>query len=451
MADTETTAVALSDKLVATLPPGEHTDDGAPGLRLRVTASGVRVFRWGVKVDGRVKWITIGRWSPKPRAGHVSVNQARARLDKAKAAHKAGTLDALVAEWNPPRAKPAHLAEGALTVRDLAEAFRPYIARRRRRPEVVDDVLKRDVLPVLGGRPVASITTPDVRRLVDGVVNRGAATHAGRVLQVVGQLFRFAQGRGDIVVNPAEPLDAGALGVVHNVCDRVLSADEIPAFWTALGNSRTPTVKNALRLLLLLGVRSGELLLAEWPEVNFDDVLPNGQPKPEADRRPMWTIPAEHRKLTIRAARAAKPLRIPLPPTALAIFRELKALADSIDSRYVLASFAGAGKALTDKSLNHSMRRLFEGESPALTFKGERPTPHDLRRTVRTGLAALGVAPHVAEACLGHSLGRIVAIYDTHDYLDERRDALARWDAHVMHLVTGKGADVVAHPKAVRS
>lgn len=454
MAAIETTAVALTDKWIASLPPGEHTDAGAPGLRLRVTASGVRVFRWGVKVDGRVKWITLGRWSPKPRTGHVNVNQARARLDKAKEANKAGTLDALVAEWNPPRPKPAGGSitgrEGVLTVRDVAAPFKVYIRRRRRRPEVVDDALDRDIIPVLGGRPLASITTPDVRRLVEGVVNRGAATHAGRVLQVVKQMFKFAQGRGDVVANPADPLDAGALGVVHNDCTRILDADEIPEFWKALDTLRTPTVRNALRLLLLLGVRSGELLQATWTEIDFDDVLPNGQPKPEADRKPTWTIPPEHRKLTIRAIRAAKPHRIPLPPTALAIFRELKALADSIGSGYVLASFAGEGAALTDKSLNHAMRMLYTGKS-APKCEGERPTPHDLRRSVRTGLAALGVAPHVAEVTLGHSLGRIASIYDHHDYYSERADALARWDAYVMRLVTGQGAEVVAHPKAVRS
>lgn len=450
---------ALTDKTITALPPGEHADSGAPGLRVRVTAQGVRVFRWGVKVDGRLKWITLGRWSPKPRAGHVSVNQARARLDKAREAHKAGTLDELAAEWNPPRSKPAPIPAGALTVGALADDFKKYIRRPtdgRRRPDVVDDVLDRDVIPVVGERPAVSITTLDARHLVERVVKRGAASYAGRVFQVGHQLFRFAQGRGDISANPFEPLDAAALGVVTNICDRVLSEDELPAFWKALDTIRTPTVRNALRLLLLLGVRTGELQLAEWSEVDFDNVTKDGKPKPEEDRRPTWTIPVEHRKLSRRAARNSRPLRVPLSPTAVAIFAELKALAGSIGpkgSKYVLASFATDGAPMTDKSLNHAMRRLFEGEKAVLPYEGERPTPHDLRRTLRTGLAALGVAPHIAEACLGHSLGRIAKTYDVHDYLDERRDALNRWDAYVKHLVTGEGAEVVGigTAKAARS
>ena len=82
--------------------------------------------------------------------------------------------------------------------------------------------------------------------------------------------------------------------------------------------------------------------------------------------------------------------------------------------------------ALTEKSLNLAMRRLFtRGKPPLLAFEGERPTPHDLRRTVRTHLSkTLRVPPHVAEKCLNHSLGRVFSTYDQGDYLDDRRVAL---------------------------
>ena len=100
------------------------------------------------------------------------------------------------------------------------------------------------------------------------------------------------------------------------------------------------------------------------------------------------------------------------------------------------------------------MRRLFtRGKPPLLAFEGERPTPHDLRRTVRTHLSkTLRVPPHVAEKCLNHSLGRVFSTYDQGDYLDDRRLALGAWDAYVERLVTGKGAEVVAiDVQAVRS
>ena len=54
-------------------------------------------------------------------------------------------------------------------------------------------------------------------------------------------------------------------------------------------------------------------------------------------------------------------------------------------------------------------------------------TPHDLRRTLRTHLSRLGIAPHIAEKCLNHSLSKLGKTYDKHTYLDERREALEKW------------------------
>jgi integrase len=82
-------------------------------------------------------------------------------------------------------------------------------------------------------------------------------------------------------------------------------------------------------------------------------------------------------------------------------------------------------------------------------FTGERPTPHDLRRTLRTGLARLRVPRDVAERCLNHALPEIEAVYNTHDYLDERREALARWGAEVEAIVSS-GSNVVPISGAVR-
>lgn len=62
-------------------------------------------------------------------------------------------------------------------------------------------------------------------------------------------------------------------------------------------------------------------------------------------------------------------------------------------------------------------------------------TIHDLRRTARTHLASLGVRPHIAERCLNHRLPGINDTYDTHDYMDDRRDALELWAAKLEKLI----------------
>ena len=127
--------------------------------------------------------------------------------------------------------------------------------------------------------------------------------------------------------------------------------------------------------------------------------------------------------------------------TLIRLFEELRALAESVRSPNVMASFHAGGEQITDKALNHAMRRLFVGQKAVLSFPGERPTPHDLRRTMRTHLGeTLGVPWHIAERCLNHSLGTITTTYDVGDYVAERRVALEKWAAYVEQLVAAGDA-----------
>jgi integrase len=432
MADENVTAFpALTAKLIEAARPAakeyELADAGAPGLRLRVTAKGSRVFRWYVTRGGCQRVVTIGRWTKNPQPGRVTLAEARSWLERLKLAHKAGNFDSVLAELaaSRPQRPPAGGRQlgGPLTVRELAKDFLVYIERRRKRPEQARRPIEEDIIPAIGDKALGSITSRDVRQIVESVVARGSPTQAGVVLAVMKQLFRFAQGRDELAANPAAALDPGALGVVRNQCGRYLSAEEIGQFWAGLDAlSVTPTVRLGLKLLLLLGVRTGELLRARWDEIDFNAAT--------------WTIPVAHQKLSRKQEPTARPWVVPLTPMALELFRELEGLAKGFRSRYVMASLHAGGEALTEKALNHAMRRLLVGPDAPLHFVGERPTPHDLRRTMRTHLSNLGVNFHVAERCLNHSLGKVASIYDHSDYLTERRAALEKWNAYVNRLVS---------------
>lgn len=125
----------------------------------------------------------------------------------------------------------------------------------------------------------------------------------------------------------------------------------------------------------------------------------------------MWTIPTS--KTT------SKPFVIPMSDAVLGWFGQLKTL--SCGSRWVVPGRSGK-KHLTDAAIAAAIDRLCDKLPDVRRF-----TPHDCRSTARSHLAALGVPVLVAERCLNHALGGLVAVYDQHDYLDERRKALALW------------------------
>ncbi len=460
-------------------PTAYELTDGKSGLVLRVNPGGSKVFRWYITGDRRV--ITLGPWAAKEIAGHLTHGAARTALEDLKLARTAGKLDEGVAELHERLRPPPPPAPGdtSPTVETVAADFikRRIQPHRKRHVEAAWNI-QREIVKPLGARTIASITTQDCARLVERVVDRPARSHAGKVLSLLKQFFKFAEGRDLIQRNPASRLDPDDLGIVHGRRKRWLAEEELPMFWKALdelqptatierhdprtGKTQTyvqhipalaAATRAGLRLLLLTGVRTGELLLAKWADVNLDkdeEEWEDGQKAP----RPTWTIPVANQKLSPKQARDAHPFALPLVPEAVALLDTLRAEAKG--SPWVMASSDPKSKLgrYEDHSLNHAMRRMFgTKEKPgAVALPGGPVSPHDLRRTLRTQLAKLRIAPHITERCLNHSLGRIVQTYDLHDYLPERREALERWTGYLLALVTGVGAEVVPFaPRAKRA
>ena len=470
MAAPETSTAPLHPADIEKLRPGpadyEVADGAAPGLRLRVTrlgkngkGGGAKVFRWYATSVGRV--ITIGHFSAKPRPGCLTLAQARERLERLKHAHAAGRLDEAVAELKAIRPKPEPapkpVPEGVVTVREIGEKFLAHLDGERKRPEQARDIFKRDVYPEIGALALAAVTSKDVRRVVERVVARGSPVAAKRTLALVRQFFRWCVHRDDLDASPAEKFQgkdaAKALGAKESVpSDRVLSTEEIPLFWKAVDSSTmTPTIRAAVKLLLLVGVRSQELRLAEWTRVDFDEG------RPEKEQKPTVVIPPEHMKMTLERAANAKPWTVPLGPTAVGLLKELQAFAKSVRSPFVLASLTNPGSPLSEKAIVAAVAKLFEEtgtKPPVLKLPGGPVTPHDLRRSVRYhARQTLRVPFDVSEKLLGHSLGKIAQTYDPGDLLDERREAILAWDLFVSRLVAGEGATVVPirKRKGVRS
>ncbi len=162
-----------------------------------------------------------------------------------------------------------------------------------------------------------------------------------------------------------------------------------------------------LRVLLLTLQRRSELALAEWREFDF--------------KQRTWTIPDDH-------AKAGKGHVVPLSDWAAEELQKLKVMAGG--SRYVLPHSAGSGPddpRYITRSVTRCLKRFKKHSVAAFT-------PHDLRRTGRTGLAKLGVKVDIAERVLNHARERIEATYDVHGYIDEKREALDKWTKYLLEL-----------------
>jgi integrase len=203
--------------------------------------------------------------------------------------------------------------------------------------------------------------------------------------------------------------------------ERALSRDELVAFFRAMGEAKGFSLENALavKLLLLLAVRKQELTAARWAEFDLDAAV--------------WHLPGERTKTGAAIA-------IPLPAVAVGWLRDLHRLASGSD--YVLPARKMQHRNIPhihENTLNVALAKVKHGLAPF--------TIHDLRRTARTHLAALGVPPHVAEKCLNHKLKGVEGRYDRYDYFEERRVALDKWAALLIQLE--KGADVIELRSAV--
>jgi integrase len=267
--------------------------------------------------------------------------------------------------------------------------------------------LARDVLPEWKGRDVRTIEPFEVVALLKKIKARGSPVAANRTASVLGQLFKFAIHEQLVKSTPVQLLYRP--GGNEKPRERALSDAELRAFLKdPLACTRFERLSHVITVLLLTAARRGELAAAKWADIDL--------------QAKTWTIPAE-------TAKAGKARVVPLSAWAVQEFKALRKLAER--STWVLPAAAGDGHVdakLITRGVAKNLKRF--AKQGIADFH-----PHDLRRTIRTGLGKLGVEPHVAELALGHKQKGMVGVYDVGAYLDEQRAALDRWAEHLRSLV----------------
>ncbi len=385
----------LTDTKLRNLKPGEKayklTD--RDGLYITVLTTGTISFRYNYRINGRQETLVIGRYG----TGGITLAEARELLSEAKKGLAAGKSPSRQKAREKQKIKEAdsfgEWAELWLKDHQMAESTRDM---RR-------SVFERDLKGLFGRLKMTEITHEDLRGLCDKIVERGAPATAVHAREVVHMVFRYAMERGHKYENPAELVRPTSIARFQPK-DRSLTPEEIRILYQYLERiSTSPTIRLAVKVLLLTMLRKSELIEATWEEINFTDAV--------------WTIPAERMK-------RRNPHNVYLSRQVLDIFVALKTCAGG--SRYVLPSRYDPDIHMSKATLNQVTTlafKLAQKEGKPLSKFG----PHDLRRTASTLLHEAGYNTDWIEKCLAHEQKGVRAVYNKAEYSEQRRAMMQDW------------------------
>ena len=378
-----------------------------------VTAAQAGKASWILRYrrSGRFKEKVLGRYP------ELSLKEARdlARQDRAQIERGVDVAAAKQAEKS--------LLLEVPTVQRLGEVwFAKYIQPRYKHPDVVARVLRKHINPVLGSVAPSDVQPAHIDRVLTRIVASGAPTVANDALRYMSRMFRMAARNQWVERNPAADFDLVDAGGDEVSRDRWLTVEELQELAQAMRTTPNFGRENELSvwLLLALCVRKMELLSARWDAFDLDAGI--------------WTLAKEDTK-------TRSSIRIPLAEPVIAWLKEARIFSFGkpyvFPARRLVRSRMGVARRnryehVGPDTLNVALKRL-------KVLDIEHFTVHDMRRTARTHLAALGVDRFVAERSLNHKLGHVEGIYDRHDYFAERATALGAWAALLDGVERGTG------------
>lgn len=421
---------ALTDRTLRALKPkfAEVWDTTLPGFGVRVSETGRKTFVLAARYPGNKSTArrAIGTY------GALTLADARQKARDWLKLIDAGKDPAIEIE----RQRAAEQRKQENSFEAVGEQFIAYIERQKLRTAPVMARNLRDTFIKefkWGPRPITDISVDDVKRVIRAAVDRNATYQAFHDFALVRRLFNWAIGTDDygLQINPCDRLISADLIGERHARDRVLSNDELRAFWAATERMGYP-YGPLYRMLVLTGLRLGEVCGAHWSEFDLD--------------RKEWTIPAERMK---KVKGGAKPFMVPLTDAMLDVLRALPRFnsgdflfSNSHGKRPLKPNLFSDPKERLDELVLEELRKLAKGKDAKRIILPDFVN-HDLRRTVRTHLSALRIGEEVREAVLAHVRPGIKGVYDKHQYLDEKREALTLWNARLRSIVEPPPANVI--------
>jgi integrase len=381
----------LSAKAVENLQP--RLDRRYEVRDLLLPGFGVRV-----SVNGKKSWFAVGRVGGR-QVRHTIGNYPTVTLGEAREAARLILKDIQLGVYAPAKAE---LEVKLPTLGEMVIQFIEIYAKPKNRGwKAVQATFRK--FSSLNDKPIVEITRADVVKVLDGIAARGAPIAANRAMSAIKKLFAWSLDRGAISVHPLVGLKKPG---TERSRDRVLTDGELKSFWHATEELGFP-FGPAFQLMALTGQRRGEVVGMRWSQVDIDQAA--------------WTIPAE-------LAKNGRAHEVPLSATTLDIIQSLPRFvgSDLVFTTTGVSPISGFGRA------KDRLDFLMEAREWRL---------HDLRRTVASGMARLGVAPHVIEKVLNHVSGQIsgvAAVYNRHGYRIEKAEALDIWSKKIEAIIGGR-------------
>tara|TARA_Y100000588_G_scaffold374554_1_gene449708 strand:- start:382 stop:1572 length:1191 start_codon:yes stop_codon:yes gene_type:complete len=385
----------LTDTQIRNAKPREKQyklfDSG--GLYLLVRPTGSKLWRFKFRLDGKEKALSFGKYPD------VSLAKAREERDKNRA---------LVADGiNPSDAVKAQ----RVAIVPFEDVARKWYATKLPNwaPGSAESVrmrLETYIFPVLGSKPIADITAPDIHAMLEPIQERGTYETCHRILAIVKQVFDHAVVTGYVKYNPAPSVKA----TLTKAKPKHMSATTEPAAFGKLltridSYNESIVVRSALKLAPLLFARPGDLRHAKWADMKLDVT------------DPQWEYTVQKTKQSHI---------VPLPEQAVAILRELREHTGL--QPYCFPGTRHNGRPMSENTLAAALR--------VLGISKEQQTVHGFRASARTMLdERLGVAPHLIEHQLAHTvkdaLGRS---YNRTQHLKDRRRMMQEWSDYLDNL-----------------
>lgn len=366
------------------------------GLHLQVNPTGSRWWRLRYTFDGKEQMLSLGVYPA------VSLRDARDRRDEARRMLAKGINPSIRRRAEQVAASDSFEA----IAREWHGKFKPRWSEGH--AELILHRLERDAFPWIGSRNIAEITAPQLLTVLRRIEHRGAVETAHRILQVCGQVFRYAVATGRAERDPAGDL-RGALPPsrakhLASITDPVRIGELLRAIDGYRGSF---IVRCALRLSPLLFVRPGELRKAEWREFDLDA----GE----------WRIPAARMK-------ARAPHVVPLARQALEILRELASLTSS--GHYVFPGNRSEKRPMSENTTTAALRRM--------GFEQGEMTAHGFRSMASTLLNEQGWNRDAIERQLAHAeRNKVRAAYNYAQHMVERRKMMQAWADYLDTLRAG--------------